>query len=233
LDEYGLEPQIVFNEFGKRSELSDYEISAIKGTMESAAMDATTVTFRVQIGAYRYKLSKNVFNNVNDLLVIRGSDGLTRYVSGSFKGIRSAAEHKVDLLLEGFEGAFVTAYRGGKRISLKEAGATVSGSENDITTAEETESINKDLVKFTVQLGSFSGRVPADVLNKFMTHGNVRPVRSESGTTKYVSGIFNSMQGAQKAVEKAKAKGFEEAFVAGEFNGQIIAADEAQKIKND
>jgi hypothetical protein len=116
---------------------------------------------------------------------------------------------------------------------LKEAGATVSGSEANINSAKETESINKKLVKFTVQLGSFNGRVPADVLNKFMTHGNVRPVRSESGTTKYVSGIFNSMQGAQKAAEKAREKGFEEALVAGEFNGQIIAAEEAEKIKND
>lgn len=221
--------RLIFDKFGNAQVVNEEELSMLLNAYDPDATNFAGVTFRVQIGAYRYKLSKNVFSEVPNLLTIQGSDGLTRYVSGSYKTIQEAARHKIDLLLEGFDGAFVTAYRNGKRITLKEAGATVTA-EEDITSATETQSINKDLVKYTVQLGSFNGRVPADVLNQYMTLGNVRPVRGANGTTKYVYGIFESAEIANAKRRELTTEGFKDAFVVGEFNGQVISAEEARKI---
>lgn len=232
LDEIGLSSDLFFYEFGKTSQITDQEVDQIVSSLNLEISDDKAVTFRVQIGAFRYRLSEDVFNDVPDLLIVEGNDGLTRYVSGSFKTLKNAAEHKIDLLLKGFEGAFVTAYRGGKRITLKEAGATTTTSE-DISGDRASGNINKDFVKFTVQLGSFNGRVPADVLSSYMKLDNVRPVRGDNGTTKYVFGQFNNSKEASEALPGLRDKGFKDAFVVGEFNGKIIKAQEATKIKGD
>ncbi|HKL02880.1 MAG TPA: SPOR domain-containing protein, partial [Cryomorphaceae bacterium] len=230
LDEIGLSSDMFFYEFGKATLITDVEAEQIASALNLEVAEDKAVTFRVQIGAFRYRLSEDVFNDVPDLLIIEGNDGLTRYVSGSFKTLKNAAEHKIDLLLKGFEGAFVTAYREGKRITLKEAGATTTATE-DISNSKASGNINTDFVKFTVQLGSFNGRVPADVLSSYMKLNGVRPVRGDNGTTKYVFGQFNSTSEASKALPELREKGFNDAFVVGEFNGKIIKAQEAVKIK--
>jgi hypothetical protein len=190
------------------------------------------VIYRVQIGAYRYKLSSNVFKDVPDLLIIEGNDGLTRYVSGSFPTLKRAAEHKIDLLLKGFEGAFVTAYKAGNRISLKEAGASVKD-EGVMKERSETGMINPDLVHYTVELAAFEGRIPAKTLSDLMSIGNVRPIRGSNGITRYVIGSFDSLDEANKELKKFKELGYNKAEVKGEFNGKIISAEEAQKLKSE
>ena len=232
LSQTDFESRIVYDKYGEIKLVDQTEIDLLAIAVDPSAIDTKAITFRVQIGAYRYKLSDNVFNDVPHLLMIEGNDGLTRYVSGSFTNIKDAAEHKIDLLLKGFEGAFVTAYQNGKRITLKSAGATISEKE-DISGSQVTGSINKDFVKFTVQLGSFDGRVPADVLGKYMTLGNVRPVRGSNGTTKYVYGTYNTQAEANAAWKQLKDESFKDSFVVGEFNGQVINASEAQKIKSE
>ncbi len=232
LEQTNFKSRIVYDKYGEIKLVDQTEIDLLALAIDPSAVDNTTITFRVQIGAYRYKLSNGVFTDVPHLLMIEGNDGLTRYVSGSFTNIKDAAEHKIDLLLKGFEGAFVTAYQNGKRITLKAAGATVS-SQEDITSSQATGSINKDFVKFSVQLGSFDGRVPADVLSKYMSLGKVRPVRGSNGTTKYVYGTYNSQAEANMARKSINDESFKDAFVVGEFNGQIINAAEAEKIKSE
>lgn len=224
----GVEARILMLDAGEYFELSKSEMehAAIFGEFE----DNQTVVFRVQLGAFRYPLSRNVFAQVPQVLVIPGNDGLTRYVSGSFTTMQAAAKHRVDMLLKGYEGAFVTAYRGGKRITLQEAGATVERKED--LSPKPSGGISPALVKYTVQLGSFTGRVPAEVLGKYMGLGNVRPVRSAEGVTTYVYGSFENEADAQKALENVHSRGFSEATMAGEFNGNIIDASEARRLKS-
>jgi hypothetical protein len=214
---------------GEYFELSESEIK--HAAIFEEERDENAIVFRVQLGAFKYKLSRNVFKEVSDLLVIEGNDGLTRYVSGSFNSMQDAATHKVNLLLKGYEGAFVTAYRGGKRITLKEAGATVDAKE-DIT-PQVANNINPNLVKYTLQLGTFTGRVPAETLGKYMSLGNVRPVRNTDGVTTYVYGSFNNHADAKAELANLKGKGFNEAIITGEFNGKSISAEEAMKIRGE
>jgi len=232
LDESNFESKLVYVEFGNRTDLSDEEVASISEFANPITFNTNQVTYRVQIGAYRYKLSSNVFKDVPNLLVIEGNDGLTRYVSGSFLTLKSAAEHKIDLLLKGYEGAFVTAYRGGTRISLKEAGAAIKGDEK-MNERSETEMINKDLVHFTIEIASFEGRIPAQTLSDLMSINNVRPIRGSNGITRYVYGSFDTLKEAESELKRFKDLGYSEAMVKGEFNGKIIAAEEAQKLKSE
>lgn len=231
INELGIESHLVYNKSGKIEKVDKADVDILKPVVNPSDLDPNQIVFRVQIGAYRSKLSKDVFSDVPELLVIEGNDGLTRYMAGSFPTIQDAAEYKIDLLLKGFEGAFVTSYRAGKRITLKEAGATVNSEEDIVSKEEASGSINSDFVDFTIQLGSFDGRVPAEVLSDYMSLGNVRPLRGSNGTTKYVYSKFETQKEAIDALRTLNEKGFGDAFVVGEFNGQIIPAAEAKKLK--
>lgn len=231
INELGIESHLVYNKSGKIEKVDKADVDILKPVVNPSDLDPNQIVFRVQIGAYRSKLSKDVFSDVPELLVIEGNDGLTRYMAGSFPTIQDAAEYKIDLLLKGFEGAFVTSYRAGKRITLKEAGATVNSEEDIVSKEEASGSINADFVDFTIQLGSFDGRVPAEVLSDYMSLGNVRPLRGSNGTTKYVYSKFETQKEAIDALRTLNEKGFGDAFVVGEFNGQIIPAAEAKKLK--
>jgi hypothetical protein len=87
-------------------------------------------------------------------------------------------------------------------------------------------------VKYTIQLGSYTGRVPAEVLSEYMSLGNVRPMRSESGVTRYMYGSFNDIKDVNESMALLSEKGYVETVLMGEFNGQLISAEEAMKIKN-
>lgn len=232
LDNMNYETELVYNEFGNFEKVDPSSIALVEKSAESFYSNPDQTTFRVQIGAYRYRLSDNIFKDIDDVLVITGQDGLTRYVSGSFTNIKDAAEHRIDLLLEGFEGSFVTAYKGGKRISLKEAGARVSATKKD-NEKPKTGGINSEFVHYSVQLGSFSGRVPANMLGKFIELDDVRPMRGTNGTTKYIYKSFKEKLQAESSLDRLKDSGFQDAKLIGLFNGQIISAEEADRLKSE
>lgn len=187
------------------------------------------VVYRVQIGAFQNPLNKDVFTNVREIIVIKGEDGLTRYVSGSFTNLEAAANRKVDLLLSGFEGAFITAYRSGKRITLTEAGVLVSGADSK-TQEVAFPAFDVSKVKFRIQIAAYQDEVPTEMLDKFISLGKVKPVRAAGVTTRYVHGEFNSYDEALKLRNGLLDNGFPDAFVVGDFNGQIISAQEAQEM---
>jgi len=232
LDETNFQSKLVYVEFGNKTNLTEQEVASISEFTNPINFEKSQVIYRVQIGAYKYKLSTNVFEDVPDLLVIKGNDGLTRYVSGSFPSLKKAAEHKIDLLLKGYEGAFVTAYRGGTRISLKDAGGAVRGEEK-MKERSETGMIDKDLVHFTIEIASFEGRIPAQTLSDLMSVNNVRPIRSSNGITRYVYGSFGTQNEAENELNRFKDMGYSDAVVKGEFNGKIISAEEAQKLQSE
>lgn len=232
LEDMHFKTELVYNEFGDFEKVDESALALVEKSSKSFYSNPDQTTFRIQIGAYRYRLSDNIFKEINDVLVITGHDGLTRYVSGSFTNIKDAAEHRIDLLLKGFEGSFVTAYKGGKRISLKEAGARVSKAES-LTETPKMGGINGKYVDYSIQVGAFSGRIPADMLGKFIELDDVRPMRGTNGTTRYLYKSFNERAAAQEALSQLKKDGFDEAKLVGLFNGQIISEEEANRLKKE
>lgn len=225
----GIQSVVMAEEGGKLIDVSK-ETAAERAKMAGmgAGDDSRDVIMRVQLGAFRNKLSKNIFAGIKDLVVIQGDDGLTRYYTGSFKQINPAAEHRVAMLLKGFEGAFLVAFREGKRISMKEAGARVTGTE-DLRTRVTPGSVARDKVRYRVQVATFAGNVPMETMDKLLGLGEVEPVSGEN-TVRYYYGTFVERREAQDALEAIKLKGFTDAFVVGSVNGVITPAEDADSL---
>jgi hypothetical protein len=232
LDKIGIKGEVVGLEKGERIGVGaiaeeieqDYLSGEVKMQLRSALSEE--VIYRVQIGAFTHELSMNIFDGVGDMIVLRGDDGLTRYITGAYDNIHKAASRKIDILLEGFEGAFIVAYRDGKRISLEEAGNVTS----NVTPLAQNK-IDKTKIGFKVQVGAYKDNIPANVMDKFISIGNVKTVR-QSGVTRYLVGNYDSYDAARAKLNNLQAQGFIDAFVVGTFNDQIISVEEANELLN-
>ena len=206
--------------------------TASKGTTFSDPAGKTV--YRVQVGAFGEKVKGEAFKDIPGLVAMPMDDGLTHYFSGSFDNYKAAAERKVDLILEGYDGAFVAPFKGGKRVSLGSTGEATQaeGSIEDINVVNEgsKSTVDKSLVKFSVQIGLFKENVPAKTLMLFMSLNDVDPVRTDEGVTKYTSGKFDSYQDAALHKQKLVAKGIGGAFVVGKFKTNIISSQEAIEL---
>lgn len=192
----------------------------------ASSVPAGTVV-RVQLGAFKGRLSRDIFKGINDLVVLKGEDGLVRYYTGSFSDVNPAAAHKVEMLKRGFGDAFLVAFKDGKRVSLKAAGAKLTGPEN--LKGLPSGGVDKSLVKYRVQVGTFAGNVPTDVMSKYIEVGNVEPVTS-ADAVRYYYGTFSNRTDAEDALKALKEKGLADAFVVGSFNGNIIPAEDADAL---
>lgn len=202
-------------------------------TSGSSALNTPGVVLRVQLGAYKKRLSKAVFKDISDLIEIRTEDGLYKYMTGSFKSIDDAAKRKVEMLLNGYPGAFIAAYKDGKRITLQEAGATLAEKSDVLETPDNdaVSAVNKKLVKFKVQVGVFKNQPPNNVLSTFSKLKDLTGEKTPSGLTRYVVGSFNDYKEAEAFKNGiAKQYGLTDAFVVATFNNEYISIPEALEI---
>ena len=202
-------------------------------TSSNSALNVEGVVLRVQLGAYKKRLSKAVFKDIDDLIEIKTDDGLYKYMTGSYTNMDAAAKHKVDMSLKGYSGAFITAYKNGNRITLEEAGATIDKKEDNSETKENAtvNTVDKKLVKFKVQVGVFKNQPPKSKLEIFIKLGTLDQERTKSGLTRYVVGSFSTSEEAE--VYKAtiiKTYGLTDAFVVALFNDEYISMQEAREI---
>lgn len=194
------------------------------------------IVYRIQIGAFTKKANPAVFATLPGVLSVTSDDGYTRYYSGSFDSYNDAAKQKIEILDAGFEDAFVVALKDGDKIPLAEAGATIAkGSPGTIDTPTPSSSSklspeDRKQLKFTVQLGSYKQQVPTDVLEKYMELGNIEQLKGDDGITKYVAGSFSNYEEAKRYKEELKQKGFDGAFIIGQFKGKTITAKEALEM---
>lgn len=188
---------------------------------------ANKVVVRVQLGAFRKKLSRNIFSDMPDLMTFKGDDGLVRYYTGVFSDVNAAARHKVDMIGKGFGGAFLVAFKNGKRVSLKEAGAKLTRPESLKTTA--VSGVNKQDVRYRIQLGTFAGNVPTEVMGRYIELGNVTTITGPEDT-RYYHGDFATHAEADEALKRVKEMGMEDAFVVGDLKGRIILAEDADNL---
>jgi cell division protein FtsN len=198
----------------------------------NAAVNKAGVVLRVQLGAYHRKLSKSVFRDIGDLIEIRTEDGLYKYMTGSFTSFDAAAKHKVEMLLKGYQGAFITAYKDGKRVSLQEAGATPAKKEDmqDPSDTSAMNAIDKKLVVFKVQVGVFKNAPPADKQAQFEKVKGIAKESTDSGLSRYVVGSYNDYNAAVAAKNDLVKNGLPDAFIVAFYNGGYIPVQEALEL---
>jgi hypothetical protein len=234
---------VVFKQNGQFSAPPKVDPNATAGNTTTSGTTSISVNealntgavLRVQLGAYRKRLSKNVFKGINDLIEIETTDGLFKYMTGSFKTFPEAAKHKTEMILKGYEGAFITAYKGGGRITLLETGATPAkkgGKIEEIADNVAVNAVDKKLLVFKVQIGIFKNDPPDEKLELFTKIPDVKGEKTASGITIYTAGNVRSYKQAEALKEQLiKKYKIEEPFVVAYYNGSFIPIQEALELE--
>jgi hypothetical protein len=223
---------------GKLSILSEEEIAKLMegknvidnedDTNEFAKGD---IVYRVQLGAYKNRISKGLFKNVGKILELKGDEGLYHYMTKGFKTIQSAANTRADLVVDGYGDAFITAYKDGKRIALNKTNATMQTTEKEnLTEIKSFSSIDKSLITFKIQLGALRKVGTNDMEDKIKDLKDLDRQSTGSGMIRYTAGSFTDYSKADKYREELANKGFTEAFVIAVFKGEVISIQEALEL---
>lgn len=190
------------------------------------------IIYRVQLGAFRNKISTSVFNTSAGVLELQTGENIYRYVTRGFKTIEEAASVRADLVLQGYSDAFVTSYKEGKRIALSKTKATVDKSfKEDLDDSKMFSSVDKKLVSFKVQLGPLKkASLEATMDAKVKDLATANKQTTTTGSIRYTSGVFNSFDAAEKHRKELDAKGFVDAFIIATFKNEIISIQEALEL---
>lgn len=190
------------------------------------------IVYRVQLGAFKNKISDNVFNTSAGVLELKAGESLFRYVTKGYKTIEEAAMVRADLVIQGYSDAFVTAYKGDKRIPMTQTKATVEkGYKEDLNENKTFSSVNKKLVAFKIQLGP--NKRPNQVATaeeRFKNISNLEKQTTTTGNVRFMSGSFTGYDAAEKYRKELENKGFADAFIIATFKDELISIQEALEL---
>ena len=197
---------------------------------KNATSGGGQVIYRVQLGAYRNKLSPTVFKKAGKVIELKTEDGFYKYASGSYKTLDDAASHKAELVYEGYEDAFITAYQGGKRVSLHSVGAVYENKkykENLNENANTGSAVDKSLVTFKIQMGALKKADDTSSDEELKEVKDIEKQATASGLVRITSGNFKNYADATKYKTSLTEKGFADAFIIATFKGEVISIQEA------
>ncbi|MBS1650469.1 MAG: SPOR domain-containing protein [Bacteroidetes bacterium] len=191
------------------------------------------IIYRVQLGAFKNKISTSVFNTNAGVLELKTGDNIYRYVTKGFKTIEQAAAVRADLVIQGYSDAFVAAYKDGKRILLTQTKATVVDKKfkEDLNENKIFSSVSKDLVKFRIQIGLLK-KPGTEKLMEVRTKviDGIEKQITQTGSIRFVAGKFNKYDEAQKYLKEIITKGFDDAFIIATFKDDVISTQEALEL---
>lgn len=189
------------------------------------------IVYRVQLGAYRNRISRQVFKNVGSVVELKSDNGVFTYATKGFKTIQGAADLRADLVLEGYSDAFITAYKDGKRIPLSSTKATMETNETEnINEIPNFSSVDKSLVSFKVQLGALRKASSNDMEDKTKDLKDIEKQVTSTGMVRYMSGSYTDFSKADAHRQELNDLGFAEAFVIAVFKGEVISIQEALEL---
>lgn len=190
--------------------------------------------YRIQLGAYSHKLSRDIFANIDNLVEVKTENGFYTYSAGSFTSFQDAVNYKMRLITEGFPETFIKAYQNGKRVSLKDAGATMlQPTKEDLSenVTHESSTLDKSQIRFKVQVGVFKGTPPDDLANRFKTLSDLSTDRDSTGMMHYLVGSYTDFNTAKNMRDKLASEPLlKNAFVVAYFRDQPIPLSQALSI---
>ena len=138
------------------------------------------------------------------------------------------------MLLRGFDGSFVVAFKDGKKIGLYSAIRATNGKLPRQNVSKSTPKLEKEEVKpnleFVVQIGVYKN-VPADVLSKMTKIGNVGKEQvNNSELYRYNAGSYSDYSSANARLQEVKNAGFDDAFIKAILDGEQITIEKAKTL---
>jgi len=238
-----------FDKDGNLITYTDDEVNRLLGESKNASVASGTVSvgfdseentnqfgkgdivYRVQLGAYKNRISRQVFRNVGSVVELKSDNGVFVYATKGFKTIEGAADLRANLVIEGYTDAFITAYKDGKRIPMSSTKATMETNEKEnITEIANFSSVDKSLVGFRVQLGALRKPGSNDMEDKIKDLKDIEKQTTTTGMIRYISGTFTDFSKADKHRQELNDLGFAEAFVIAVFKGEVISIQEALEL---
>ena len=110
----------------KSEEIKKTEIKSEEVSNAARVPDAVIagLNFHVQIGAFKNPPQTDYFNSrysITEKISTDMHEGLTKFLLGNFSEYKSSRDYREAVKAKGVDGAFVTAYNAGKRITVQEA----------------------------------------------------------------------------------------------------------------
>ncbi len=155
----------------------------------------------VQIGVYSKPVTLTDLYNVTNVMAEVLDGGLVRYTTGKFESVESAGAAREAARNQGINDAFVTAYIDGRRVSIAEFRSYAQSE-------PATKEVSAEEV-FRVQIGGFSGKVPAETARALLLLESKWGVfqRETAGETFYFTRTFSSADAAERAANEFKQRG--------------------------
>jgi hypothetical protein len=215
-----------------KNELEDLLNLDIDSSSKRETFGKNDVVYRVQLGAFKNKISTSVFNTSAGVLELKTGESIYRYVTKGYRTIEEAAAVRADLVVQGYSDAFVTAYKEGKRIPMNQTKATVDKDyKEDMREDKIFSSVDKKLVTFRVQLGTLKKtNQEAAMDEKVRKLNDVEKQTTATGSLRYLAGTFQSFEEAEKYRASLEENGFPDAFIIALFKNEIISQQEAMEL---
>ncbi len=215
-----------------KGEMEDLLNVNVDSLMALESFGKNDIVYRVQLGAFKKRISTSVFNTSAGVLELKTGESIFRYVTKGYKSIEEAAATRADLVIQGYSDAFVTAYRAGKRVPLNQTSATVDKSfQEDMSEDKMFSSVDKKLLVFKVQLGPLKKKTQEAIMDeKTLLLSDVEKQITPTGSIRYTAGIFQTPAEAESYKHEVEENGFRDAFVIATFKGEIISLQEAMEL---
>ncbi|MDC3230233.1 outer membrane beta-barrel protein [Bacteroidota bacterium] len=183
--------------------------------------------YRIQIGAFKEILPKEIFKGVNDVVFFKGDDNVYRYNSGSFNNYQQAIFYLKEMRDRGFEDAFIATYKGGKRVGLSNVLSSknktkIKSIKKDITNQESKVSTNEENIFYSIQIGIFSDNISAEKLKVLSQLESLKTTKISDKLSSYYIDKIATLDTAKKKLSNIKSKGFEKAFIIKTRNGKRV-----------
>ena len=171
------------------------------------------VVFRVQVAAYVGEASKR-YSEIPDVERFVGEDGLTRYVSREYRRYQDAQSRLNELLAQGYDDAFITAYLKEKRVQPK---INTSGSVTaSLQLSEPVRALSVASASnlYYVQVAAYAGELPARFaqIDDLQILGD-ELINGEASVIRYVTQGYANYSDALARKQALNKAGFKGVFI--------------------
>ncbi len=197
--------------------------------------------FRVQVGAFRYKVPGYFFREFSPVSGEKLTNNLTAYLVGFFVDSKAAKTARTLIRQTGYQDAFIVAYCDGKRIPYNLA---IQYEQNGMCNRREQADVLTEVLSYFKDSINQEGSVQSTPKEIFYTvqvaslkkedNGKLNKVPdlfysvSVTGNYKYSSGKFSTLNDAKVRRNELRVTGYTDAFIVAYRDGIPVSFQEAE-----